>query len=499
MKKVILASLFIIFNFMAFSQNNDQDIKTLKSQIEKSDKDLTNPKKQQDPNVWAKRAQIFIDAFKVNSKFLAPGLEANSIPLLGISESSPQPFYGKPITTEKTKDFEIWVYPKIKIFIDKTSQTIDHWEDLYVIDPKAIDKAYEAYIKLKELDVAKKVLNKKNVKQNTAELRDLLMNRSIEKYNDTLYKAALEDLEKSILLYNDFPRLENDTATKIGAFYYYAGVFGYNAKEYEKAILNFNKSVENQYEIGSSFQYIAQCYYEQNDSLKAEKILLEAADKYPNEEKIIYILIDFYTPKGEYEKAFIYIDKAIQMSPDNAQLYFVQGNAYEKVYYTLEANYFKALQTAENLDKEAFKNRNDAQKAKQFEQERDKVLNTDAVDAENKMNQYSQKALISYNKALSLISKNVDYNYQIAYFNYSRAINFKNTSSSLLKLKDISAKLDTKSTEFLNEAKKYAENAQELDPNDIYTLRLLKNIYYRLQITDKYNEVNDKIKALQNK
>lgn len=498
MKKVILASLLIIFNFFAFSQNNDQDIKNLKSQIEKSDKDLTNPKKEQDPNVWAKRAQIFIESFKVNSKFLAPGIESNSIPLLGISESSPQPFYGKPVTTEKTKDFEIWIYPRIKIYIDKTTQTVDHWQDLYVIDPKALDKAYDAYMKVKELDVAKKVLNKKNVKQNVAELRDLLMNRSIEKYNDTLYKAALEDLEKSIKIYNDFPRLENDTNTKIGAFYYYAGVFGYNAKEYSKALENFNKSIENNYEIGTCFQYIAQTYYEQNDSVKAEKVLLDAADKYPKEEKIIYILIDFYTPKGEYEKAFVYLDKAIQMSPDNAQLFFVQGNAYEKVYYTLEANYFKTLQKAENLDKEAFKNRNDVQKAKQFEQERDKVLNTEAVDAENKMNQYSQKAFNSYNKALTFNPKSVDFNYQIAYFNYTRAINYKNTSSSLLKLKEVSTKLENKSSEFLNEAKTYGEKAYDLDPNDIYTLRLLKNIYYRLQMTDKYNEINDKIKSLQN-
>jgi len=498
MKKIFLATLFIIINLFAFSQNNDQDIKTLKSQIEKSDKDLTNPKKTQDANYWAKRAQIFIEAYKVNSKFLAPGLEAGSIPLLGITESTPA-FYGKPINVEKNKDFEIWIYPKIKIYIDKHTQTIDHWEDLYVIDPQAIDKAYEAYTKVKELDAGNKVLNKKNIKQNVAELRDLLMNRSIQKYTDSLYKEALQDLEKSINLYNDFPRLENDTTTKIGAFYYYAGVFAYNAKDNQKSIYYFNKSIESQYEIGTSYQYIAQNYYEQNDSAKAEKILLEAADKYPKEEKIIYILIDFYTPKGEYEKAFVYLDKAIEMSPNNAQLYFVQGNAYEKVYYTLEAKYFKALQTAENFDKEAFKNRTDPQKSKEFEEKRDKVLNNDVVEAEKQMNDYSQKALNSYNKALSFNPNSLDFNYQIAYFNYTRAVNSKNTSSSLLKLKDISAKLEAKSTEYLNDARKYAEKSNQIDPNDIYTLRLLKNIYYRLQMNDKYNEIIEKIKQLQNK
>lgn len=495
MKKLNFLTLFIaIFLNIAFSQNNDEEIEALKKKISKSDAELTNPKKTADVKFWLKRGEIFLDAYTVNSKYLNVGLEASAIPLVGISESNTVPFYGKPTKITYEKDFEVWHYPKIKIYVNPQNKTVDHWENLYFIDTNALDKAFQAYIKALDLDKEKKSLSKKNIIEKVTFLRENLVNTGIELYSQNKFSAALENVEKALLLFRDFPKAKGDTVVTIGAYYYYAGIFAYNAKNYSKSIDYLTKAIENKYEVGSSYQYLVQNYYEQNDSANAEKILLEGAEKFPNETKIIYLLIDYYTPKGQYDKAFKYLYKAIEMTPDNPQLYFVLGNAYEKVYYSLEKEYFKQLNAADSLDKLAFR---EPQNSKKYLEKRDYILANDAVTAEKKAEDYANKTLEAYNKALSFDNSNIDYLYQIAYFYYMRANNYRTFSSNLRKIKDHITKLENLSNDFLKQSLDYAEKAYKLNDKDIYTLRLLKNIYFRLEMQDKYEEVNNKIKQLQ--
>lgn len=495
MKKILFLAILSIFTLVAYSQDNDPDIKSILNQIKKSDADINNPKKNVNPATWEKRAEIFINALGVNSKYLVQGMEANSIPLLGISDNNPTPFYGKAQKTYEEGKFTVFEYPKIKIYIDRTNNfIIDHWVDLYVIDSSALNKAYDALIKTKDLDADQKVLNKKATKETVAKARELFMNRSIEKYNDSNFVGALEDLEKSITLYN-FPRMENDTMP-IAAYYYYAGVFAFNAKQEQKAYDYFSKSADANYEVGTSYQYLAQILYNQNDSSKAEVMLQNAAKKYPNEVTIIYLLIDFYTPRGEYDKAFEYIDKAIAMKSDNAQLYFVKGNAYEKVYYKKEANYYHILVEADSLDKLAFQFRSDATKSKTYTDQENNILNNLAPAAETDANTYAQKSLDAYNEALKFSPNNVDYFYQIAYFYYQRANNAKTNSSNLRKIKPTIDKLDALSSTYLNTSRENAEKAYSINPKDVFTLRLLKNIYYRLNMTDQYTKISDELKNL---
>ena len=43
----------------------------------------------------------------------------------------------------------------------------------------------------------------------------------------------------------------------------------------------------------------------------------------------------------------------------------------------------------------------------------------------------------------------------------------------------------------------YMEKANELKPDDIFALRGLKELYYRLKMTDKYNTVKAKLDTLE--
>jgi hypothetical protein len=43
------------------------------------------------------------------------------------------------------------------------------------------------------------------------------------------------------------------------------------------------------------------------------------------------------------------------------------------------------------------------------------------------------------------------------------------------------------------------EKADELKPNDVFALRGLKELYYRLKMTDKYNTIKAKLDTLEQK
>jgi hypothetical protein len=45
----------------------------------------------------------------------------------------------------------------------------------------------------------------------------------------------------------------------------------------------------------------------------------------------------------------------------------------------------------------------------------------------------------------------------------------------------------------------FMEKANELKPNDVYAMRSLKELYYRLKMTDKYNEIKARLDALEQK
>lgn len=499
MKKFLtLFAVVILFVGISYSQSNDTERATLLKQIAKNDANIQNPKKNIKYQTWAKRGDLYLKAYSLNFTYLYQGLEYGTIPLLGISDNHPLPYYGKPLQETVEGNFTVWTYSRLKIYISADG-LVDHWEDLDPIDTLALIKSYDAYNKAIELDGSKKYINKKSTQEQIQLLRDNLMNKSFEYYNNNNAVKALEYLEKSIRLL-DYPRTDADTFAQIGAYYYYAGIFAYNAHDLNKSKDYFNKAINSDYDDkGTCFQYVSQVMYEQGDTLDAVQFLEDGAKKYPSEVKIIYSLIDYYTPKGEYDKAFQYFDQAIAMTPNNPILYVVKAGAIEKLYVQLEANYFKLLHKADSLDKAEYRFRNDQDKVAELKAEKENILNNLVPTAEQNMMEYAQKTIDAYKKGISLdTSGKPDFNYSLALFYYTRSNTYYTNSSSIRKLTDIVNKLNTQKEEFLKYAKAYAETALAMDENDIYTLNLLSKIYYKLGNTDKSEEMKLRISNLQN-
>jgi tetratricopeptide (TPR) repeat protein len=491
MKKTL--SLLLILLLTSFgilsAQNNDAEIKAIKRRIQKSNEAIQNPKKSAKYKTWVKRANIFMDAYSANIKYLAVGAPANTIPLLGISENSTEPFFGKPQKIISNSKYDIWIYPKVKIYVKNGK--IDHWIDLQPIDSNALIKAYKAYKKAIELDKKHSFVKRKSTKKALANLRELLMNKAVTYYYAKNNNEALNYIEKSIDLFQ-YPRTESDTLIKAGAYYYYAGIFAFGAKKLDKAKNYFLKAINEKYEIGNSYKYLAETLYKLNDSTQAVKLLEEGAQKFPQEPDIIYSLIDYYTPRGQYDKAFKYLDKAIKLAPNNAILYIVKGNSYEKIYENLQKDYFKLLNIADSLDKEAFKNRFNQDKEKEIKNQENEYLSKKIPAIENKMNENFKKAVENYKIGISK-KQDPNYYYTISYNYYRTAILDITEASNLRKLTDYINKLEKQASEYLNIAKNYGEKAYQLNPHDTYTMDLLSKIYFRLRMYKKSSEMKKKI------
>ncbi len=496
MKKTIsiILILFVTIGFLS-AQNNQDEIASIEKKITKSDKDIQNEKKKAKPQTWEKRGKLFVDAYTVNTKLLAPGLNSLMLRTLGKSDSDPSPFFGEPKEKRIEDQYEVWSYDKIDIYMVQAEKdlVVEKWVETKIPFPGALLKSYEAYMEAVNLDTGKKLVSKKSFLVKLKELRDLLMNEAVTKFYDKNYDEALTYIEKCIKL-ADY-KAKDDTVN-LASYAYYAGIFAYNAQKRDDAKKYFNIAIEKEYEIGTSYQYLSQVMYEQKDSANAVKLLEKGLNKYPNEEKIIYCLIDYYTPKGEYEKAFEYIDKALSLAPDNSVLYIVKGNAYTKVFEEFENKYYRLAISADSLDKASFKNRSNKSVYDKIIKERDDILNNQLPPVKKQMNDYKQKTVSAYNSGISKDSKNADYYYTLAYFYYKTGINNQTYASSIRKLKDIVTELEKASTDNMNKAKEKAEKAYQINPKDTYTLDLLSKIYYRLQMYDKSSEMKKKMNEL---
>ncbi len=495
MKKILFLTLSFLFSVAVLTaQNNDALIKSIKQKIERSDKDIQNPKKNQKISTWDKRGKLFLEAYEVNIKYLAPGIAANTIPFLGLDENNTEPYYGKPLKRYQEGDKEVWEYDKVKIFVK--NGVVDSWEITKPVDPDALPKAYEAFTKALSLDQDGKYSSKKSTMKNIAKLRELLKDEAINFYMAGEYQKAIDYLEKSIDLFK-YPRLEEDTTANIGAYYYYAGIFAYNAGDKDKAIKYLKEAINHGFEIGTCYQYLAQVYYEKGDTATAVKELEEGAKKYPQEVKIIYSLIDYYSPRGEYDKAISYLDKAIAMTPDMAVLYFVKGDAYAKIYLNLLKKYFSQLRSGDSLSKAAFRSRMNQAEHDRLQKEADNMY-AKAEETKKEADKYLNLVEEWYKKGFEK-----DPNFANAYImlgNFYTDVAQENYKYGQPQRKqEIYDKYMGLFKQYLKKAIENYEKYDKLHPDDLDVLETLKSLYYKVGEKEKYAQIKKRIEEIKAK
>lgn len=300
------------------------------------------------------------------------------------------------------------------------------------LDPHAASLAYDAYMKALELDRKGKL--KKKIKINVMNLTNDLAKEGAEMYEAQKYKDAANHFEKVLEIQNSELISMDGVDT---AMMFNVALASEKAEDFDKAIEYYNKVKEYGYQEAKTYARLSSSLKGAGKEEEATMVLEEGAKKYPNDLNIIFELINVNLLGGTPEKATQYVDKAIELEPENASLYRAKGSIYEKT--------------------------GDIEKAKEWYQ---KALDMNPDDFASQ-----------YNLAV-MILKNVEKRREEV--NEIMDPNEYNTAVEDL-LDRYQATIP------------YFEKAHKLNPEDVSTIQVLKEIYFKLR--DRSPEMMAKYEA----
>lgn len=506
MKRLILTlSAFAIAASTAFAQNISgasaadlqKNINDAKAKIAKSDADIQNPKSAAKIATWENRAKVFTDAALVNIKGVYAGMEAaksqkNMFSNLEILVGAPAEKKSAP------DDYVIWVYPTINFYVQ--DNIVQYWEETVTADNNALDKAVEAYRKACDLDTKGAFKSKKTTVDGIKTIKQVYTNNGINKYQLSKYDEAAANFEKALAL-SDFPKDPKDTAQIDGLIAYYGGLSAFQAKNYAKARTMFNSSIDLKYEIGKSYHHLYLMKMEEGQKDEALKILQDAYEKYPQEESLLYDVINYYTSQKEFEMAETYLDKAIAKYPNNLSVLGVKGSIYVECYNKTKDNYLQARNEADSLKKLAFRNRNN-QKENDRLTAAEKAKLDEAAALRSEFDVQIKKAEDTYNQILSKDPKYFDAYFALGLISYDKSDMAKKEASFIPPSEDKDgSKAAAKEAERKDACRKsieYFEKALEIRPTNRDVLTNLRMLHVQLGEYDKAKELKDKLDALNN-
>jgi tetratricopeptide (TPR) repeat protein len=305
--------------------------------------------------------------------------------------------------------------------------------------PNPLAEAYASYLKAMELDPKGGVKKKIITGSIFNSLAISLYNQGSEKFESKDYAGALQSFETQIKI--------TESDIYVGAvdtgMYYNAGLAAVNSAKYAEAIKYFQKCVDMKYLGITPYFQMSEAYVSLGDTAKAESTLQGLSSKFPNDKNVTLQLIDLYIKSGKNEEAQKYIKVAKEADPNNYSLYFASGIIF---------------------------------------------LNQNKYD----------EAIPELTKSIELKGDVYDTQYGLGAAYINKAADMFKKANEIMDVKKYSDAVDEANAVYAK-ALPYMEKAIELKPDDVYTMRSLQELYYRLKQTDKYNAIKAKLDAIDKK
>jgi len=339
MKKLVLLTCLLLLSISLIAQ---QDKAKLQSQIAKSDAEINDPKKSEQPKTWLSRAELFLEVYNAPTKNLVSGMNHKDIKLLLAKEK---------IVSTKSVDlfsetYDVDVYADKELYYNSLGLLI-----LWVITDYAAEKpllqSLEAYQKAAVLDI--KGANTKKIKEGLLSLQGKLNAEGYIAYVMQDSPLAMEYYEAVITCSSHELIATSDTTAL-----YMVGYLSYNSDNPEKAVTYYQKAMDAGFTAGGDiYADYAKALKAKTDTLAAIDILATGFSSYPTNKEIIFTLINTYMEKGEDPKNILpYVYKAAESDPENASVYYVEGIVFEQLHDFVNAE--KAYQTSIEKDDNYF-------------------------------------------------------------------------------------------------------------------------------------------------
>ena len=113
---------------------------------------------------------------------------------------------------------------------------------------------------------------------------------------------------------------------------YYAGLAAQEAAMKEEAKSVFKQMIANNIVEDAGVYESLIILTKESDPAEAERLLLEAREKFPDDTGLLYAEINHYLAKGELTSLISKLEKALTLEPDNISVYVTLGQVYDKQY-----------------------------------------------------------------------------------------------------------------------------------------------------------------------
>lgn len=288
----------------------------LENKLEKSDKDLENPKKNVSAKYWFSRAELMMDAYEVNLQHLGKGFPELQVTVMfgSPNEKQSQVIDGVEHITN--------VYDRVTVTF--ANGVIESYEETKPLYDNPLPVALEALEKAEELDTDGKLAKK--IKPSFERLGDLFVRQGVEVFVAEDYKSAFENFEYSVII-DQKPMMEGSVDTVV---IFNTGMAASKADMIDESIKYYELAKSYDYPEPSLYVFLKNKYLVKGDTAKGIELLGEGFDKYPDSQDIVVELINYYLTNDKGDEALNYITIALEKDPQNVSLIFAEAVLYDK-------------------------------------------------------------------------------------------------------------------------------------------------------------------------
>jgi len=323
MKKTLIV-LALIASFQA--ANAQSNVNSAAKAVESALAASQNEKKATKVATWIKLAQAYVDAYAAPAGNVWLGADMNALQL---SMGGEKPSAVETVTLNGAQ-YTKQVYENKNLYFNSNGQ-LAVIEVVKPVVENALPKALEAYKKAYEVD--EKHSKDKDISAGIKTINEKLNQEAYNSYTLGDIKQAEAFFEAAYEAAAQKPYAQIDTNSL-----YNAAFTSWSTGNFSKAKDMFDKCLGYGYygDNGEVYAKLSDCvsHIDTTSAGKtaAKDYLEQGFQKFPTSESIVFGLINYYMTSGEgTDRLFELLQQAKTTSPDNASLYYVEGQAYKQL------------------------------------------------------------------------------------------------------------------------------------------------------------------------
>lgn len=323
MKRIFLFLLVAAMSFSASAQKmtpSEKKVASLMKYFQKCEKVTQDPKKGSTAEPWFKLAEAYYDIYSQPAAGLFQNAQQLETRLILKDE---------PYTTEervcRDTPYSVDCYADKDLYYDQNG-ILQFWLVKKPIMENALEKCQDALLKAYSLD---------EFSSKTTKYAQLAEKIHGDYHNTGLYYYMADNTAKAEEFFESAAAsTENAILNRVDTIAtYYAGLMSRANGDADRALELFKKCLAAGYASdGEAYANIAEIYSEKEDMDNYRDYLEQGFASYPQNQQILIGLINYYIKSNqEPSKLFELLHQAQANEPENASLYYVEGDIYKKL------------------------------------------------------------------------------------------------------------------------------------------------------------------------